>query len=708
MKKLLLFTFILICFGACNSPESAKNKPRDYIKTETLDEKNERMQWWRDAGFGMFIHWGLYAVPAGQYGEGKNHAEWIQETADIPVEEYEKYAVQFNPVNFNASEWVRMAKDAGMKYIVITSKHHDGFCLWDSKVSDFDIIDKSPYKKDPLKELAEACEKEDIVLCFYHSIMDWHHPQAQGINYPDYNHGTGPNPEFSEYVSNYMYPQLEELLTNYGKIGVLWFDGEWITEWTEEQGKELYNFLRNIQPGLIINNRVGKGRKGMEGMNAYEDAAGDFGTPEQEILEGSSDLDWESCMTMSDHWGYNQFDQNFKSTETLIHNLVDIAAKGGNYLLNIGPTADGLFPDESIERLKEIGAWMKINSEVIYNSQGTKHYKEAENIYYIQSNDGQFLYAVLTTWPGNAVRLNYANPDEQSEIFLLGYDRALLWENQKEDGILIQLPESWQSEENRKVKHAFVIKMKGKPAFVAESPEMILEGRTIENKTLFADEVAVELRSSTEGAVIFYTLDGSEPGPKSKKYNQPIKLTQSTKIRAISVKETFVNSPETIVDFMQSTAFNSVQFKFPYSDKYAALGNLTIGDGEFGSVDDYTKNWLGFEGVDVHAIIDLGKTNSLSAVNVNFLENIKSWIFLPEYIELSISADGVNFQSVKKLDINIPVAERKAKSQLFEFTFATQEARYIKLIAKNIGQCPDWHKGAGGKAWLFVDEITVE
>jgi len=280
--------------------------------------------------------------------------------------------------------------------MVITSKHHDGFCLWDSKVSDYDIIDRTPYKRDVLMELAQACQEEDIVFCFYHSIMDWHHPDAQGINHPNYNTGKGPNPNFPNYVENYMKPQLKELVTGYGPLGVLWFDGEWIAEWTEEQGKDLYNYVRGLQPDIIINNRVGKGRSGMQGMNEYEDAAGDFGTPEQEILDGTSSLDWESCMTMNDHWGYNRFDKNFKSTEMLIHNLVDITAKGGNYLLNVGPTAEGLIPEESVQRLKEIGKWIKINSEVIYNSRGTKHYKDENGVYYIRSKDDQHIYAVAT------------------------------------------------------------------------------------------------------------------------------------------------------------------------------------------------------------------------------------------------------------------------------------------------------------------------
>jgi len=237
-----------------------------------------------------------------------------------------------------------------MKYIVITSKHHDGFCLWDTELSDYNIVDYTEYE-----ELSKACKDAGIKFCYYYSIMDWHHPDAKGADFPDYR-------------ENYLKPQLKELLTGYGNIGVLWFDGEWIGEWTEEQGKDLYNYVRNLQSDIIINNRVGKGRKGMQGMNKSKEYAGDFGTPEQSILEGKSDLDWESCMTMNDTWGFKKNDFNWKSSKMLIHNLVDIAAKGGNYLLNVGLTSEGLIPEPSVERLSEIGDWMDVNSEVIYNS----------------------------------------------------------------------------------------------------------------------------------------------------------------------------------------------------------------------------------------------------------------------------------------------------------------------------------------------------
>jgi len=334
--------------------------------------KDKRMEWWRDARFGLFVHWGLYAVPAGTY-KGKRIdgiGEWIQHRAQIPVSEYEKFADAFNPLGFDADEWVRLVKKAGMKYIVITSKHHDGFCLWDSAVTEWDIMDATPFKRDILAELAKACKKHKIKLCFYHSIMDWHHPDAQAPFYPNYNDGSRSNPNFDRYVETYMKPQLAELLEKYGPLGVLWFDGEWIKDWTEPQGKALYAWLREIQPDLIINNRVGKGRKGMEGLNkSDDDYAGDFGTPEQQIpATGLPGVDWETCMTMNDTWGFKAYDDNWKSSEDLIQKLADIASKGGNFLLNVGPTPEGLIPRPSVQRLEAMGEWMAVNSESI---QGT-------------------------------------------------------------------------------------------------------------------------------------------------------------------------------------------------------------------------------------------------------------------------------------------------------------------------------------------------
>ncbi|MHC4085857.1 MAG: alpha-L-fucosidase [Planctomycetota bacterium] len=426
----MVLSFIFVPFCAQTTAKSAP--------LETKQQRDERMQWWREARFGMFIHWGVYSVPAGTY-KGKQIAgigEWIMENANIPVAEYVKYAKQFNPVKFNAEQWVQIARNAGMKYIVITSKHHDGFCLWDSKVSDYDIMDTAPFKRDILKELSVACKKHDVRLCFYHSIMDWHHPDAQAPFYPNYNDSKRTNPNFSRYVKTYMKPQLKELITNYGPLGVLWFDGEWIKDWTEPQGIDLYNYVQSLQPDILINNRVGKGRKSMQGMTKEGYFAGDFGTPEQEIPPtGLSGVDWETCMTMNDTWGFKSYDDNWKSKEDLIRKLVDIASKGGNFLLNVGPTSEGLIPQASVERLAAMGEWMAKNSESIYGTTASPFEKLPWGR--CTAKPGK-LYLHVFDWPENGeLKVPMPRSDVQMAFLLTHKNRAELLLGSDDNGNLV-------------------------------------------------------------------------------------------------------------------------------------------------------------------------------------------------------------------------------------------------------------------------------
>jgi alpha-L-fucosidase len=371
-RRVMLTVLILALVGAF--PVSFCGRS-DTAGLESKEARDRRMKWWREARFGMFIHWGLYAVPAGEYrGQRSTRiGEWIMDWANIPRVEYEKFATQFNPVQFNAEEWVGYAKDAGMKYLVITSKHHDGFAMYDSAISKYDIVDATPYHKDPIKELAAAARKQGLKFCFYYSILDWHHPsafvEAPGKDPTAGNRTTNMKPGGKEAYIAYLKQQLRELITNYDPA-VLWFDGEWQDWWTEEDGQDLYRFVRGLKPDIIINNRVGKGRQGMVGLSKTDRAyAGDFGTPEQQIpANGLPGVDWESCMTMNDTWGYKFYDDHWKSPETIIRNLIDIASKGGNYLLNVGPTKEGLIPPPSVERLAAVGQWMKVNGQAIYGT----------------------------------------------------------------------------------------------------------------------------------------------------------------------------------------------------------------------------------------------------------------------------------------------------------------------------------------------------
>jgi alpha-L-fucosidase len=310
------------------------------------------MKWWREARFGMFIHWGLYSIPAGVY-QGRSIGglgEWIQNTAKIPSAEYTKYAAQFNPTKFNAADFVKVAKDAGQKYMIITAKHHDGFAMFKS-ADPFNIVDATPFKRDVVKELADACRKEGIHFGVYYSQrQDWNHPggDVQGGGRWDQTMAGS----YEDYLNKVSIPQVRELMTNI-KPEVLWWDTQGST--TFAQAQPLHDLLA-LDPGIIENNRLGGGYQG------------DTETPEGMIPATgyANGRDWETCMTINGTWGFKSTDNNYKSNETLIRNLCDIASKGGNYLLNVGPTAEGLIPQPQVDRLQAMGQWLKVNGEAIY------------------------------------------------------------------------------------------------------------------------------------------------------------------------------------------------------------------------------------------------------------------------------------------------------------------------------------------------------
>lgn len=438
MKSLVagLTLFAMLLPGCTSTPVATSATTSSAPWSETPQQRDARMAWFREARFGMFIHWGLYAIPAGHWNGTKvsGTGEWIQTNAPIQVGDYEPLRDRFNPVMFDADAWARAAKRAGMKYIVITSKHHDGFCLFDSKLTDWDVM-STPFKRDIMKELADACRREGIRVCWYHSIMDWHHPDYLPRRKWEVRPAAGAD---MDRFQRYLEGQIAELLTNYGKIGILWFDGEWEDTWTHERGVRLAEHVRRLQPDIIINNRVDKGRNDMAGLDKAGQWAGDYGTPEQEVpATGFPGVDWESCMTMNDTWGYRSDDHNWKSSTQLIRTLCETASKGGNFLLNVGPTADGLIPQASLERMAEIGRWMDVNGESIYGTHASPFKRLPWGR--CTSRPG-ILYLHVFEWPDDGYLRVPGLLSEATSARILGSDRALTLARAGDD-VVVTVPE---------------------------------------------------------------------------------------------------------------------------------------------------------------------------------------------------------------------------------------------------------------------------
>jgi alpha-L-fucosidase len=320
---------------------------------DTPEAKKARLAWFHQAKYGLFIHWGLYAIPAGEWKGQRipGIGEWIMFRTPIPVAEYEQLARQWNPVKFDADEWVRLARDAGMKYIVITSKHHDGFALYDSKVSTWDVVDATPFKRDILKELAAACAKQGMPLGFYYSqAQDWHERNGIGNTW---DFGPDEKKDFDQYLRDKAEPQVRELLTGYGPVALVWFDTPRMMN--AERAQRFTDIVRALQPKTLIDGRLG--------------AAGDYVTTGDNVIPADvQSTAWEVPATINHTWGYRKDDHDWKSPGDVTFKLIDIVSKGGNYLLNVGPMADGVIPLPSQDALRTVGRWLARNGEAVYGA----------------------------------------------------------------------------------------------------------------------------------------------------------------------------------------------------------------------------------------------------------------------------------------------------------------------------------------------------
>jgi alpha-L-fucosidase len=407
MKK-LLFSYIL-CFLSLA------------VTAQRFTTNQELLHEFQDMKFGMFVHWGPVSLKGTEIGWSRGE--------QVSVDEYDNLYKQFNPTQFNADEWLQIAKDAGMKYFIITSRHHDGFNLWPTEYSDYDIS-ATPYKKDVLMNLKNACDRHGIVFGTYYSICDWRHPL-----YPLGSPGgkTTKNSGDMEKYLPYIQGQTREILEKY-QSKILWFDGEWEEPWTHEMGLDFYQYLKGIDPDILINNRVDKGRNGMEGVTLDGDFAGDYATPEQRVGTFDNDHPWESCITICRQWSWKPNDK-LKSLDECLTTLIKTVGGGGNLLLNVGPMPDGRIEPRQAERLREIGQWLSKNGEAIYGTKGGP-YKPTDEL--------------ASTRKGNNIYLHVLINAPKSISIPFPYDAALLscsWINGKKvkytksaNSLVIDLP----------------------------------------------------------------------------------------------------------------------------------------------------------------------------------------------------------------------------------------------------------------------------
>jgi alpha-L-fucosidase len=403
---------------------------------------DEKLKWFREAKFGLFIHWGLYCIPAGEW-QGTPVAgigEWIMNRAKIPVSEYEKLAAQFNPVKFNAEEWVEMAQDAGMKYLVITSKHHDGFAMYHSAVSKYNVYDATPFHRDPIAELSQACARHNIRFGVYYSqAQDWHEPNGAGNTW---DFGPDDKKDYDQYLRGKAEPQVRELVSNYGPMCLIWFDTPRMM--TDERAQRFIDIVESKQPATLIDGRLGKtGDYRSMGDNAIPNA----------VVDG----DWEVPATLNHTWGFKKDDTDWKTPEDLTFKLVDIVSKGGNYLLNVGPTSEGVIPQQSQDNLREVGRWLKINGEAIYgagptpfdeelgaadpvakDSKGNPVFHETTD-YRVTTRPGK-LYIHLFKWPAGSFALSGVKGRATKAWLLADAGHSALKTQQKNDQVTVTLP----------------------------------------------------------------------------------------------------------------------------------------------------------------------------------------------------------------------------------------------------------------------------
>jgi alpha-L-fucosidase len=730
MRQRLILTLILSILLSIQITAQDTHYEADW---NSLD-KRPLPTWFEDAKFGIFIHWGPYSVPAwspkGTYSEWYQY--WLQSESIFgngdftgqeipefqkntygPDSDYYDFGPMFKADLFDAKEWSSLFERSGSKYIVITSKHHDGFCLWPSKEANdrgfaWNSFDTGA-KRDLLGELTNEVKKTEVKMGMYYSLYEWYHPWW--IN------------DRERFVDELFHPQVKDLVQRY-EPDVLWADGEWemtSDKWkTEELIAWLYNDSK-VKDNIIINDRWGQETRHKHGgyyTTEYESDA-NFNKP------------WEECRGMGFSFGYNRNEdiEDYNSAKALVLMLCDLVAQGGNLLLDIGPDARGRIPVIMQERLLEIGQWLDINGEAIYGTRRWKnpvqwsegkrdckgkdeHYVGGDyilrqtinppgedcavkEIFFTHKNNT--LYAITPKWPGEKLIIKNVQASDNSKIYFLDSNTELQWE-QKGSDIVVSLPEYNPNNIKSDIAYAFSI---SQIKNYAQKPEIHVKYNG------FSENPLIRL-SGPSNSKVYYTIDGTDPTNKSKVYNKDIKIRKSCTLKCFASMEGKQNSEIISQRIIVYDQVKDIQLKTTNSERYNANGVVSLMDNIIGTPETQGEDFLGFEGSDAEIVIDFGKKREFSSVSIGYLQNQGGWIFAPDKVIVSLSDNGKNFEEIVSRTVQNSRDEGSKERKESILNFENRSGRFLHIKIQNIGKLPKWHKGAGGDAWLFIDEISVE
>ncbi len=726
MRNIIIYGILIFCLLSCNkkqhstliNKEDTSSLNLDRLEIEDDPKVIENLEKFQDRKFGFFVHWGIYS----QWGaiaswpliekfedtrdEGPAFAERDHDFKRY-FEDYYKLNTTFNPQKFDPQQWADAAESAGMKYFIMVTKHHDGFCMFDTKQTNFSITGPDcPYSTNPnaniTKVLFDAFRKKGIGVGTYFSKPDWSNKDYWAPEFPRPDHSVNYDPrEYPEKwksFKEFTYNQIQELMTEYGPIDILWLDGAQVVPVANQDidMDRIAAMARKNQPGLIIADRLAEGR--------HEN----YLTPENfhSMPDKPLSRPWEINASLGNGWSHRTNDV-FKPSKEIIDILIEVVAKGGNLLLNVGPPASGEIPVDALKSMKEIGNWLKINGEGIYKTRSFDYFKENDQVYYTKSKDGKTIYALCLEWPENSLKLTKVIPNKDSKIQLLGSDSELEWKFN--DGLLnIETPKKIKNKLKHTSQQAYVFRIEGSATKTLK--EVVVKCVNMGNPDtyLFNNTYTFELESSTPIAQIYYTLDGTEPNENSPVFTKKITINTTTTVKAIAKQKGYTASPVSHRKITKIKKSNQLSLTNKWNSQYSNANADVLYDLRRGSLDHTSGEWLGFEKNDFIGTIDLGKQIPVEKISIGFLKNVYESIFVPDSVNFYISDDGNKFNAIGSAKYKISPFEQAVYVKDYVLDSIGQSARYIKIEGKNMGICPHPHFNSGGKAWLYLDEIIIE